>query len=1504
MEVCPVTVPNPVPPSPRPSYLATAYDFAGSDQGLSVDDPANKVTWLFAGDAKSADSNAWFGVTPTTAGGANMIGYLDGPDYGNPAGLCSHLKLVTVPGMTSKSGGAVWSPDVMLPPPGDPVSNYIFNPTPNKSGATVPTLPPGAGIPGINEATTGAFLDAGTIYLFYAGSPGILVNPDRTLGLPVTSVSYLAAWRSPSPTGTTPDVAPTTYRILARVDYSLENTDTTTCPASLPAVCPPAPPAGWLSTAPSPPLGGHFVWVEPVEGGDGYVYLYGTGKYRASNVYLARLPVSSLASIGQCSSPPCYLGTTPGFQIWTAAAPGGAPNAPGWSSSPPSTAEIGAAAPLVFPDDPNPDLGQISVRFFDSIGGGGLWVMMGTPVGNPAFAQKLIARWSLSPTGPWSDALVVFDVSNAGGSQNQRLYCCQGSWNMKLDTSGLKVWECLAPQDGAAAQQMMECRDAGPAQTAGSAGPPRYGFYSPFMLPWPTNVSRSSQVQSGVNYVTDTFTVSYLISIFEPYNSVLMSYALQAVTASDFSVAVSPPSAAAAPGGSATASVTTAMIGSFRSPVSLSASGLPAGVSASFSPPSIDAPGSGASTLTLSVSPGAAPGTWPVTVTASGGGLAHTAAVQLTVTSSGPLPGAGASKLVPVVLDVAGVGGSRYTTQLTLANRGTTSAAVQLTYTAAAALGASGSGTAQLTLSPGQQLVIADAIAYLRSQGLAIPAGSNQGGTLLAAFTGLSSSDAAFVGARTTTPSGAGRAGLAYPGVDLQSALTGTSFVYGLRSTAADRTNLGLVNASSNAPITLRVTLSSGDAGDGRTFTLAPDTTLAAGQWVQIGRVLDAAGFVNGYARIDLVSGTGPYLAYAVFNDNTTEDGSYAPAEPSTTPSEMRLLPVLVESPGFQSELVLTNPLAVPQSATLSYVESLSPASGAGGTLTLAFEPGEQKIIPDAIDYLRQQGVAIGPKGATYAGALAVTFLNGAARSTGFAGARTAAPVGGTGPGEYGLFYPGTGPSFAALNEAWVYGLQQDGTDRTNLAVANLGDAGDPITFRVDVFDGSTGQMAGSVPAASLAPGAWSQIDAVLKPFGLANGYARVVKLTGRSRFLPYAVVNDGGAPGQGTSDGSYVAGQAVAPISSFSVGPDLTLTYPDLPVLSDEHTTVLPPPPGSDTYLVFAANAKNAAGLSGPVVLETTDLRTFGFAAGYTSPVMTAPIAFTTCKAAYDPEFDLNYASPGSVLPDPTRPSGNLMMVYEAENHCPGAVWQHDFYATVGFARSSDDGRTWPAPADAELGGADRYPVLKASTPEPGMPENPQVAMGNAIPSAFVDGDKLYVTYSAPGPTADGMLRVARAPLGGNGPVTFSKWLNGAFSEPGIGGQDSGVLPARGCTGHQGMGSISYDDALGLYLMTFVCSSSTQGAWFYSTATSLDRQNWTAPQMIGSSQLPVTSGCATDGTGNGFDGWYPSFMSPGSQAGHITMTGSVFYMDGCDRGSRTFRARTFTLTAPPPPGN
>jgi len=685
-----------------------------------------------------------------------------------------------------------------------------------------------------------------------------------------------------------------------------------------------------------------------------------------------------------------------------------------------------------------------------------------------------------------------------------------------------------------------------------------------------------------------------------------------AAASADLAVAVGPSSVSVVAGGSASVVITTTPTGGFSASVSLTVSGLPAGVAGTFSPEGVPAPGSGVASLALVSSLSTVPGIYAAIVTASGGGLTRTAPLSVTITAVPPpaivsfmaspptiapgqsstlswvsvdatsasidngvgsIPPSGsvtvspaqnttytltvvgpdgtvsamaavaisasvfsASRLVPIVLDMAGLGNARYTTELTLANRGVTAASAQLAYTPAASLGASGAGMASVNLPPGNQLVIPDVIAYLRGQNLAIPVGSNQGGTLLVTFSGLSSAEAAFVGARTTTPSGSGRAGLAYPGVDLQAASTGVSYLYGLRSTPDDRTNLALVNAGSSGPMTLRVTLFSGAAGDGRSYVLTPDTTLGPGQWVQIGKVLDLAGFTNGYARVERLSGTGPYVAYAVFNDNTTNDGSYVTAEAAAMPSEMRLLPVLIESASFQSELVLTNPLPVPQTAALTYVESLTPGPGAGGSLTLTFLPGEQKIIPGAIDYLRQEGVAIGPKGSIYAGALSVVFMNGTTASSGFVGARTAAPVGGTGPGEYGLFYPGIGPSVAASAEAWVYGLQQNGGNRSNLAVANLGDGGDPITFRLDVYDGDTGRLAGSTSPPALAPGGWTQINAVLQAFNVSNGYVRVVRLTGSDHFLVYGVVNDGAAPGLGTSDGSYVAGQAASTTSDLQI--------------------------------------------------------------------------------------------------------------------------------------------------------------------------------------------------------------------------------------------------------------------------------------------------------------------------------------------------------------------------------
>jgi len=404
-------------------------------------------------------------------------------------------------------------------------------------------------------------------------------------------------------------------------------------------------------------------------------------------------------------------------------------------------------------------------------------------------------------------------------------------------------------------------------------------------------------------------------------------------------------------------------------------------------------------------------------------------------------------------------------------------------------------------------------------------------------------------------------------------------------------------------------------------------------------------------------------------------------------------------------------------------------------------------------------------------------------------------------------------------------------------------------------------------------------------------------------------------------NDGEHRRTAHHATIRSFEVSDDETLTYPsNLTNIPDEHTTIMPighhdGDSDSGAYLVFASSGVTG-GNGGTVVLETTDLRNFTFATdrGYAEQVMNPPVPFKSCDAAWRTVFDENYSAPGSVLQDPTQPPGNFIMLYEAENHCPTLTNQQPYYATVGFAKSSDFGRTWPQPVDNEFGGPDRHPVLKSDTPQPTV--NTTRALGNAIPSAFVDRNYVYVVYThAAGTASDGLVRVARAKFdgddwghdsgGGGHPLEFSKWDGSAFDQPGIAGLDMGPVPGTGCPGRQGMAEITYNDDLGLYFMIFVCNSFSvdgYGSWYYSTATSLDLQDWTPPKLIAGSHKLIVGPCnLKDNTGNEFDGFYPSFMSPDARQGHTRLTGKVFFLRGCDTGGdRAFLSRTFTITVEP----
>jgi uncharacterized membrane protein len=104
------------------------------------------------------------------------------------------------------------------------------------------------------------------------------------------------------------------------------------------------------------------------------------------------------------------------------------------------------------------------------------------------------------------------------------------------------------------------------------------------------------------------------------------------VPAPSFTLTLGAASASVAIGGSVPVSVSTSGVNAFAAAVTFSVSGLPKGVTASFSPTSIASPGAGSSSMTLAAGSTAVTGTSKLTVTATGGGVTKTQTLSLTVT--------------------------------------------------------------------------------------------------------------------------------------------------------------------------------------------------------------------------------------------------------------------------------------------------------------------------------------------------------------------------------------------------------------------------------------------------------------------------------------------------------------------------------------------------------------------------------------------------------------------------------------------------------------------------------------------------------------------------------------------------------------------------------------------------------------------------------------------------------------------------------------------------------
>jgi hypothetical protein len=384
-----------------------------------------------------------------------------------------------------------------------------------------------------------------------------------------------------------------------------------------------------------------------------------------------------------------------------------------------------------------------------------------------------------------------------------------------------------------------------------------------------------------------------------------------------------------------------------------------------------------------------------------------------------------------------------------------------------------------------------------------------------------------------------------------------------------------------------------------------------------------------------------------------------------------------------------------------------------------------------------------------------------------------------------------------------------------------------------------------------------------------------------------------------------------------------------------------------------------------------------------FLAPVVQGRCPTAADPTQQDQTFDLAYAAAGSVVTDPTAAPGSLLMVYEGVNTCigsTGGAGKTGAYITVGVATSTDSGRTWPSyrststftfvplphanktqGPNAPFGaaGADvcmgidctatplasygRYAVispplslasLMAAGVAPADPPN------DSEIAAFVDDASpgparfLYeIHVYGPGsdsPAAEQLpdgrtsdLTVARARLvGGATSLHFRKWDGQGFSEPGIGGHETQILPDGSFTScgalsqHRAQASISYVDDTDQYLLTFVCSSrgdpasGVQGggmgsAWFWATSDDLaDQTGWSTPREIGGTWMNWDTGTPPGSYGcPSYQGNYPTFMSLGHSPGHLGTTGYAFYMWGCLGGSdanppkRQYSSRQFVIS-------
>jgi hypothetical protein len=249
-------------------------------------------------------------------------------------------------------------------------------------------------------------------------------------------------------------------------------------------------------------------------------------------------------------------------------------------------------------------------------------------------------------------------------------------------------------------------------------------------------------------------------------------------------------------------------------------------------------------------------------------------------------------------------------------------------------------------------------------------------------------------------------------------------------------------------------------------------------------------------------------------------------------------------------------------------------------------------------------------------------------------------------------------------------------------------------------------------------------------------------------------------------------------------------------------------------------------------------------------------------------PKKTFSYLAGGPVYEDPY--SGARLMIYHAEDGGKGK----SFYSVLGMAISTD-----PAHKEFRDLGVIIKPNLSSGSAEVG---GGSFAVINGFLNVY------YTDYMADGNI--NFVAAARAPMADlmNNAIVgrstaFTKYYNGAWSQPGLGGRSSYL--ENGNPGNSWLG-VSYNDYLNQLVMVSSQWSTDEGDLYLTTSS--DGVNW-APRT----PLAIDPG----------EQFYPSLIGAGG-----SVTGQQFYAYYTDSQKGTWnrwsdaqlRRRAITITSPP----